>query len=73
METGKLTHLDASGNASMVDVGAKSDTERIAIARGEIVMKTDTLALIRDGAIKKETCLPLQKSLVYWLQKKHLI
>ncbi len=37
----------------MVDVSAKDDTERIAIARGEIVMKPETLALIRAGSIKK--------------------
>ena len=37
----------------MVDVGAKPDTERLAIARGEIRMKPETLALIRAGAMKK--------------------
>ncbi len=37
----------------MVDVGAKADTERVAIAKGEIVMKPETLALVRAGAIKK--------------------
>jgi cyclic pyranopterin phosphate synthase len=51
--TEKLTHLDASGHARMVDVGQKADTERIAIAKGEVVMRLDTLALIRDGALKK--------------------
>ncbi len=48
-----LTHLDETGRARMVDVGHKPDTERIAIAKGEIVMKPETLALIRAGAIKK--------------------
>jgi len=37
----------------MVDVGAKPDTERTAIAKGEVVMLTETLALIQAGAIKK--------------------
>jgi len=37
----------------MVDVGAKDDTTRIAIAKGEITMKPETLALIRAGSIKK--------------------
>ncbi len=37
----------------MVDVGGKPDTERTAIARGEVKMKADTLALIRAGAMKK--------------------
>jgi cyclic pyranopterin phosphate synthase len=49
----KLTHLDSSGRASMVDVGDKPDTERHAIAKGEVVMKRSTLDLIRDGSIKK--------------------
>ena len=49
----KLTHLDATGRARMVDVSSKPDTERIAIARGEVVMRPGTLSLIRQGAIKK--------------------
>jgi cyclic pyranopterin phosphate synthase len=53
MTTPKLTHLDESGHARMVDVGAKDDTTRIAVARGEIVMKPETLVLIRAGSIKK--------------------
>ncbi len=48
-----LTHLDEQGRARMVDVGAKPDTERIAIARGEIHMLKTTLDLIRAGQIKK--------------------
>jgi len=49
----KLTHLDEHGRARMVDVGHKPDTERVAIARGEIQMKKETLDLIRAGQIKK--------------------
>ena len=49
----KLTHLDEHGRARMVDVGHKSDTERIAVARGEVSMKKETLELIRAGQIKK--------------------
>jgi cyclic pyranopterin phosphate synthase len=49
----KLTHLDEHGRASMVDVGHKPDTERVAVARGEIHMKKATFDLIRDGQIKK--------------------
>ena len=48
-----LTHLDASGNARMVDVGHKPDTERVAVAAGEVLMRPETLALIRAGQIKK--------------------
>lgn len=49
----KLTHLDDSGQAAMVDVGSKPDTERVAIARGEVVMQPETLVLIRQGDVKK--------------------
>src|SRR5215207_7079280 len=49
----KLTHLDQHGRAHMVDVGHKPDTERVAVARGEIYMKKETLELIRGGLIKK--------------------
>ena len=48
-----LTHFDASGEAHMVDVGDKSETHRVAVARGSIAMLPATLALIRDGKAKK--------------------
>lgn len=48
-----LSHLDDAGNARMVDVGAKSDSERIAIARGQVIMLPETLALIQAGDMKK--------------------
>jgi len=53
MSDPKLTHLDEQGRVKMVDVGAKPDTERIAIAKGEVQMKSETLDLIRAGQIKK--------------------
>jgi cyclic pyranopterin monophosphate synthase len=49
----KLTHLDESGRAKMVDVSEKEATEREAIARGEVTMQPQTLELIRAGMIKK--------------------
>jgi len=49
----KLTHLDQHGRVRMVDVGHKPDTERVAVARGEVYMKKETLELIRVGLIKK--------------------
>jgi len=49
----KLTHLDDNGNAHMVDVGDKPVTPRLAIAKGEVLMKKETLSLIRMGAMKK--------------------
>jgi cyclic pyranopterin phosphate synthase len=48
-----LSHLDETGRARMVDVGHKPDTERTAIAAGEVVMRPETLALVRSGALKK--------------------
>lgn len=51
--TQQLSHLDDTGRARMVDVGNKPDTERTAIARGEVVMRPETLALIQQGAMKK--------------------
>jgi len=48
-----LTHFDTEGRAVMVDVSDKEETERIAIARGEIVMQPETLALIREGGLGK--------------------
>jgi cyclic pyranopterin monophosphate synthase len=49
----KLTHLDESGRAKMVDVSQKGDTERIAISKGEVVMKPGTFEVIRQGVTKK--------------------
>lgn len=49
----KLTHLDESGRASMVDVGAKPDSERIAVAEGWVIMHRNTLELIQRGNMKK--------------------
>lgn len=53
MSDSKLTHLDEYGRARMVDVSTKPNTERIAIAKGEVHMKSETLNLIRAGQIKK--------------------
>jgi cyclic pyranopterin monophosphate synthase len=49
----KLTHLDETGAAHMVDVSAKPDTARIARASGRISMSTQAIAAIRDGSAKK--------------------
>lgn len=49
----QLTHVDQSGKAQMVDVGDKLDTRREAVARGRVVMRPETLALIRDNAFDK--------------------
>jgi cyclic pyranopterin phosphate synthase len=48
-----LTHFDEQGNARMVDVGGKEVTERVATAQGSVLMQPATIALIRQGGIKK--------------------
>lgn len=50
---GKLSHLDETGKARMVDVSHKGETERSAVAKGEIVMKPETLGYIQAGINKK--------------------
>ena len=49
----RLTHFDKEGKAAMVDVGAKPETERVAVARGRIAMAPATLALIKAGQMGK--------------------
>lgn len=49
----RLTHLDDQGQAHMVDVGAKAETQREAIARGIITMEPATLTLIMSGGMPK--------------------
>jgi cyclic pyranopterin monophosphate synthase len=50
---GGLTHFDAGGQAHMVDVGGKAETQRIARAQGEIRMRLQTFALIAAGGVRK--------------------
>jgi cyclic pyranopterin phosphate synthase len=51
--TNPLTHLDEHGHAHMVNVSGKSDTQRVAIARGEVRLTPDTLNLILSGGVPK--------------------
>lgn len=48
-----LTHLNERGEASMVDVGPKDETERVAVAEGYVVMRAETLRLIEEGGAEK--------------------
>jgi len=48
-----FTHLDEEGRAVMVDVADKAETDRRAVAKGRIFMAPETLAMIREGAVKK--------------------
>ena len=49
----KLTHIDADGQANMVDVGDKPESKRIAVAEGRVIVQAETLRLIREGQMKK--------------------
>jgi len=57
----ELTHVDPSGKAHMVDVGEKTDSRRMAIASGDVVMAVGTLRLIRQNEQKKgDVLIPAQ-------------
>ncbi len=49
----EFTHFTDKGRARMVDVSEKAETERVATARGRILMNTETLEKIKEGIIKK--------------------
>lgn len=53
MSRKRLSHVDARGRVTMVDVGGKPVTNREAIARGSIRLSREALAQIRQGAVKK--------------------
>ncbi len=53
MHAPSLTHIGADGQADMVDVGAKAETQRIAIAEGAVIMRRETLDMILAGNAKK--------------------
>jgi cyclic pyranopterin phosphate synthase len=49
----KLTHLDESGAARMVDVSAKAVTERVAVATGKVLVSAEVIALLRGDGVPK--------------------
>jgi cyclic pyranopterin phosphate synthase len=57
----KLSHIDDKGRIKMVGVGHKPDTERVAVAKGEVRMKPETLRLIAAGDASQEPALSLPK------------
>ena len=61
MNDNKLTHFDDNGDPSMVDINAKENTVRVAIAAGKITMKSETLQKILDIKIKKGDVLSVAK------------
>ena len=61
MKDNKLTHFDDNGDPSMVDINAKENTVRVAIATGKVTMKSETLQKILDIKIKKGDVLSVAK------------
>ena len=57
----RLTHLDEQGRARMVDVSTKPVTTRRAVAQATVRMKPTTLALIREGKVKKGDALTVAR------------
>ena len=57
----EFTHFDAKGDATMVDVSAKAETERVAVAGGRITMQKATLAKIMTGDMKKGDVLSIAR------------
>ncbi|MCI8280269.1 MAG: cyclic pyranopterin monophosphate synthase MoaC [Lachnospiraceae bacterium] len=49
----KFTHFDEEGNAFMVDVGEKADTDRTAVAAGTIAMSRECFEMVKEGNMKK--------------------
>lgn len=69
-DASELTHFDANGRAQMVDVGAKDDTRRVAIATGRVRMATETADVIRAGRAKKGDVLAVAQVAAIMASKK---
>lgn len=67
---GELTHFDGAGRAHMVDVGAKDETHRVAVATGLIRMKPETFALIASGNAKKGDVIGIARVAAIMASKK---
>ncbi|MDA8319543.1 MAG: cyclic pyranopterin monophosphate synthase MoaC [Actinomycetota bacterium] len=59
--TPALTHLDAAGQARMVDVSAKDVTARTATATGKVLLSAEAVAALRDGAVPKGDALAVAR------------
>ena len=56
-----MTHFDSKGNAHMVDVSSKDNTDRIAIAKGNVSMKRETFDIMTEGKAKKGDVLSIAR------------
>jgi cyclic pyranopterin phosphate synthase len=66
----KLTHFNEQGQAHMVDVGAKDETHRVAVAQGRISMRPETFALIKNGNAKKGDVIGIARVAAIMASKK---
>lgn len=66
----ELTHFDERGRARMVDVGDKEETHRVAVARGEVRMRAETLRLIVEGRASKGDVLGVARVAAIMAAKK---
>jgi cyclic pyranopterin monophosphate synthase len=68
----ELTHFDDAGRAKMVDVGDKADTVRIAVASGRVMMRAETIAVVREGrAAKGDVLAVAQVAAIMGAKKTH--
>ena len=65
-----LTHFDAAGQAHMVDVGAKDETHRVAVATGFIRMQPATFALVQSGSAKKGDVIGIARTAAIMASKR---
>jgi len=61
MSEKKLTHLNAQGEAQMVDITDKKVTERIAVASGKVIISNELLKLINENKLKKGDALAVAR------------
>ena len=61
-----FSHLDAQGNVTMVDVGDKAPSKRVAIAEAVVELAPATLELLKKSARPRATCWPAPKSAALW-------
>ena len=56
-----LTHFDSKGNAQMIDVSSKTNTDRVAVAKGSVRMKRETFNIMTEGKAKKGDVLSIAR------------
>jgi cyclic pyranopterin phosphate synthase len=65
-----LSHIDKDGNATMIDISEKNNSDRVAIASGFIEINNETLRLVESGNLKKGDVLTVAKIAAIQASKK---